>query len=149
MTDSGCAPRMKASGATSIALRSNCLLGFVEPHQVVKCISKEAANKDRLSAPYPRARNPGARRLRPPGRTSTIRATIPRSSASTALATARYVFPVPAGPIENVMSCVCICWRYSIWRGVLPRKSLRRVISASSGRVRLRSILDRGYASSR
>ena len=50
--------------------------------------------------------------------------------ASTALATARYVLPVPAGPMPKVISKSCIFFKYAFCLVVLPLRSLRFVLSS-------------------
>ena len=45
-----------------------------------------------------------------------MRLTFFSRSAAAAIATARYVLPVPAGPIANTMSCSRTACRYSCWR---------------------------------
>ena len=49
------------------------------------------------------------------GRTSTILPICFCLSDSTAVATARYVLPVPAGPLQNTRSFSRIAWTYSAW----------------------------------
>ena len=97
------------------------------------------AGTGRPSAPGRRAGSRAARRLRPPGRVSTMRCTGLRSSASTAQATARKVLPVPAGPMPKVMSCDRMWRRYCTWFGVRPARSARRVCSTTATRCRRRS----------
>src|SRR5579859_1232528 len=48
-----------------------------------------------------------------------IRDTLPPRSAASAMATARYVLPVPAGPTPKVTSCRRIASRYLFWPTVL------------------------------
>ena len=60
-----------------------------------------------------------------------MRCTALRSKASTAHATAKYVLPVPAGPMPKVMSWAGILAKYVSWLGVRARKSLRRVCNAT------------------
>src|SRR5258708_401982 len=67
------------------------------------------------------------------GRASTMRRTRFRVSASTAAATARYVLPVPAGPMPTVMSLSWICFMYSACPGVFAWMTLRIPGSAIRG----------------
>src|SRR5881392_1224632 len=73
------------------------------------------------------------------GRASTMRRTRLRARASTAIATARYVFPVPAGPMPITMSCCAIACRYSRCPAVfawITRRSPGRMILYSPSGVR-------------
>src|SRR3954464_7009333 len=59
-------------------------------------------------------------------------------SARTALAIARYVLPVPAGPMPNTMVCASIASTYRFWfsvfgRIVLPRRDRMSRVSTSAG----------------
>ena len=40
---------------------------------------------------------------------------MPVLSMFTATATARYVLPVPAGPMQKTMSCLCMACMYRLW----------------------------------
>lgn len=97
-------PRMYASGATSTvpAARSfGTSSGSI--------ISLRASYSGRRYGSILSVSVPGRKPSRSPastaGRVRMIRLTSRRCSACTALAIARYVFPVPAGPMPNVMVC--------------------------------------------
>src|SRR6184192_1441439 len=84
-------------------------------------------------------RNPRLSPASTAGRASTMRRTRLRARASTAIATARYVFPVPAGPMPITMSCCAIACRYSRCPAVfawITRRSPGRMILYSPSGVR-------------
>ena len=65
-----------------------------------------------------------------------MRRTRLRASASTAIATARYVFPVPAGPMPTTITCCMIVRTYSRCPGVfawITRRRPGRMILYSPG----------------
>ena len=64
-------------------------------------------------------RNPSRSPASTAGRVNTIRLVLFSSNARTAMLTAKYVFPVPAGPMPKTMSCFSIASRYSFWFSVL------------------------------
>src|SRR6266571_4352405 len=82
-------------------------------------------------------RNPRLSPASTAGRASTMRRTRLRARASTAIATARYVFPVPAGPMPITMSCCPIACRYSRCPGVFAwitrRRPGRMILYSPSG----------------
>ena len=119
-------PRMKASGAISMAPRSKSARHLVVAHEVVERVVeraqvrvdllREVAGQEAqlLARLHRRAREHDAlhrvaleahRPPRPPRGTSC---------------------PVPAGPMPNVMSSERICCRYCAWRGVRAVRSPRR-----------------------
>ncbi len=85
-----------------------------------------------------------------------IRFTCLACSACTALAIARYVLPVPAGPIANTIVCLSIASTYCFWfsvfgRIVRPRFDRMFSVSTSAGRVssaERNMLIDRSTASS-
>src|SRR4249919_127491 len=81
------------------------------------------------------------------GRTSTRRCTRASFSASTAIATARKVLPVPAGPIPKLMSCVAIACRYFAWLAPRARRvpRLTRMVT-SCGSMSLAAISSASYS---
>ena len=93
-------PRMKASGATSITLRSRWVATF--SGSIMSC---SASNSGRRYGSIFAIRSPGRKPRRSPastaGRVRMIRLTSRRLSAAAAIATARKVLPVPAGPIAE------------------------------------------------
>ena len=97
-------PRMNASGATSISpvpiRRVTWSPGIMSP--------SASYNGRRYGSTFS-LRSPGRKPSRSPastaGRDSTMRSTRPACSMATACATARYVLPVPAGPMPNTISC--------------------------------------------
>ncbi len=95
-------PRMNASGATSITLRSRCVATF--SGSIMSC---SASNSGRRYGSIFAIRSPGRKPRRSPastaGRVRMIRLTSWRLSAAAAIATARNVLPVPAGPMPNVI----------------------------------------------
>src|SRR3954462_12795457 len=107
------------------------LAGLLEAHEVVERV----VERPQVGSTFC-ARSPGRKPSRSPastaGRTSTMRFTLSRSSASTAQATARYVLPVPAGPMPKVQSCARIFSMYCTWCGVRPCRSCLRVSSAGA-----------------
>ncbi len=94
-------PRMKASGATSIVPRS--MNAFSRSASIV---SYSASNSGRMYGSTLASTSPGRNPSRSPastaGRVRMMRPTSLSESAFTASAIARYVLPVPAGPIPNV-----------------------------------------------
>src|SRR3954463_16446406 len=94
-------PRMNANGATSITLRSRCA-----ETRSGSSMSCSASNSGRRYGSTLAIRSPGRKPSRSPastaGRVRMIRLTSRRLSAAAAIATARNVLPVPAGPIPNV-----------------------------------------------
>ena len=134
-------PRMNASGATSMTWRSMLRATRSKP-----IISYSASYIGRRYGSTFCAMSPGRKPSRSPastaGRTSTMRRTLPECSASTALATARYVLPVPAGPMPNVRSLTRTWSRYCRWFGPRPRMPPRCVwttVSLPAGSVRRRA----------
>src|SRR5207342_2753472 len=122
-----------ASGATSITLRSMYLCTRSTP-----IISYNASYSGRRYGSIFCARSPGRKPSFSPastaGRTSSRRCTRDSFSASTALATARKVLPVPAGPTPKLMSWVEIACRYLAWLAPRPRTTPRLTrISISCG----------------
>ena len=93
---------MNASGATSITLRSRCAATFSG-----SSMSCSASNSGRRYGSILAIRSPGRKPRRSPastaGRVRMIRLTSRRVSAAAAMATARKVLPVPAGPMPNVI----------------------------------------------
>ena len=87
------------------------------------------------------------------GRARTMRRTRFRASASTAAATARYVLPVPAGPMPTTMSFSAISRRYSACPGVFGWMTLRtpgstmRAVTAGARPSRAPSMLMRSTSS--
>ena len=77
--------------------------------------------------PSPACRRKEAEPLSPAstaGRVRIIRLTSPRERAAAAIATARKVLPVPAGPIPKVIVCLRIESTYCFWLtvfGAIPR----------------------------
>src|SRR5215510_7675078 len=69
-----------------------------------------------------------------------IRVTSLACSALTALAIARYVFPVPAGPMQKTIVCWSMASTYRFWLSVLgrivrPREDRMSRVSTSAGRT--------------
>jgi len=96
-------PRMNASGATSIVPRP------MRPRaRSISIMSPSASKSGRKYGFTFSAKSPGKKPNFSPastaGRVSTMRLYWRVRSAETAHAIAKYVFPVPAGPIPNVMS---------------------------------------------
>src|SRR3954462_531416 len=102
------------------------LAGLLEAHEVVERVVERPQVGSTFCAKSP-GRNPRRSPASTAGRTSTMRFTVSRSSASTAHATARYVLPVPAGPMPKLMSWAWMASRYATWLGVRPCRSARRV----------------------
>ena len=102
-------PRMKANGTTSMTPRSDSRVNRSGPS-----ISYRASYSGRRYGSTLAAMSPGRNPRRSPastaGRVSTMRCTARVRSATTAIATARYVLPVPAGPMAKVRSWVRIAW---------------------------------------
>src|SRR4249919_1876916 len=126
-------PRMNASGAISITWRSISFATFSTPS-----ISNSASYSGRRYGSIFCDRSPGRKPSFSPastaGRTSNSRCTRDSFSASTALATARKVLPVPAGPTPKLMSWVEIACRYLAWLAPRPRTTPRLTrISISCG----------------
>src|SRR5262245_256130 len=74
------------------------------------------------------------------GRVRMIRVTSLACSALTALAIARYVFPVPAGPMQKTIVCWSMASTYRFWLSVLgrivrPREDRMSRVSTSAGRT--------------
>src|SRR5213594_2677658 len=82
-------------------------------------------------------RNPRFSPASTAGRASTMRRTRLRARASTAIATARYVFPVPAGPMPITISCCAIACRYSrcpaVFAWITRRRPGRMILYSPSG----------------
>ena len=94
-------PRMKASGATSMTPFSRKPATFSG-----SSMSFSASNSGRRYGSILAIRSPGRKPRRSPastaGRVRMMRLTSRRASAAAAIATARNVLPVPAGPMPNV-----------------------------------------------
>ena len=94
-------PRMNASGAISITPRSMCWETFSG-----SSMSWSASNSGRRYGSTLAIRSPGRNPRRSPastaGRVRMMRLTSCRASAAAAMATARNVLPVPAGPTPKV-----------------------------------------------
>ena len=94
-------PRMNASGAISITPRSRCWVTFSG-----SSMSCSASNSGRRYGSTFAIRSPGRKPSRSPastaGRVRMMRFTSCRDSAAAAIATARNVLPVPAGPMPKV-----------------------------------------------
>ena len=97
-------PRMYASGATSMVPAS--MSRGIDSGSTMSCSASYSGRRygsilsDRLPG-----RNPSRSPASTAGRVSTMRCTLRSCSACTALAIARYVLPVPAGPMPNVTVC--------------------------------------------
>ena len=95
-------PRMNASGATSITPRSRCA-----ETRSASIMSWSASNSGRRYGSTFAIRSPGRKPSRSPastaGRVRMMRLTSRRDSAAVAIAIARNVLPVPAGPMPNVI----------------------------------------------
>ena len=95
-------PRMKASGATSITPFSRWAATFSA--SIMSC---SASNSGRRYGSTFAIRSPGRKPSRSPastaGRVRMMRLTSRRASAAVAIAIARNVLPVPAGPMPKVI----------------------------------------------
>src|SRR5215204_1190324 len=127
-------PRMKASGATSITPLSRC-----EETRSGSSMSCSASNSGRRYGSTFAIRSPGRKPSRSPastaGRVRMIRLTSRRDSAATAIAIARNVLPVPAGPMPNVIVSCRIASTYFFWlteRGATRRLRWRQTTSSST-----------------
>ncbi len=111
-------PRMNARGATSI------IPWFIRRAAFSKRImSCKASYSGRRYGSTFSARSPGKKPRASPastaGRVRMIRSMLPLESAATAMAMARYVFPVPAGPMPKTMSLERMASMYSFWATLL------------------------------
>ena len=125
---------MKASGATSITPFSRCEETFSG-----SSMSLSASNSGRRYGSTLAIRSPGRKPRRSPastaGRVRMIRLTSRRDSAATAIAIARNVLPVPAGPMPNVIVSRRIASTYFFWlteRGDTRRLRWRQTTSSST-----------------
>src|SRR5262245_56074234 len=83
--------------------------------------------------------SPGRKPRRSPastaGRVRITRWTSPRESAAAAIATAKKVLPVPAGPIPKVIVCLRIESTYCFWLTVLGAIRVLRCCQTTSSRI--------------
>ena len=117
-------PRMKASGATSMVPRSIIFLPRSK-----STMSYSASYSGRRYGLIFSAKSPGRKPSFSPastaGRVSTTRCTCAFTNAATATAIARYVLPVPAGPMPNTMSYARMASMYvfcAMLLGVIVRR---------------------------
>ena len=96
-------PRMNASGMTSI--RSLVMKRRICSYSIMSCRASNSGRRYGLTfACMSPGRNPSFSPASTAGRTSTRRLACLCLSMWTANATARYVLPVPAGPVQKTMS---------------------------------------------
>ena len=97
-------PRMKASGATSIVPRSTQLPRAVVVDHVVQRVVERPEVRVHLLREVAGQEAELLAGLDGRARQSTMRVKLFFMSSATAIAIAKYVFPVPAGPMPNTMS---------------------------------------------
>ena len=131
-------PRMNASGATSISPFSMRVASFSPLDHVVQGVEQRPEVRIDLLGHVP-GRKPRLSPASTAGRVRMMRPTCLPKNALTAMAMARYVLPVPAGPMPKVIVLPRMASTYRFWLAVAGR-------SAGRGASRRRRRTPRGLA---